>query len=346
MLKIVGDISLTDGYFNTGFGVGSKLSEGFDPYAHLERKVDDLWVGNFEGVTSEVSNKKGTASLQFRVKPEYLRHLNQFDVYGIANNHAMQHGREAYEQTVDTLEMLGAKCFGQNDRRSIIVEHQGRTISLTGFSQRIDTWREEPSYWNNPEYKEIQKEIEKLPKDAYKIVYVHWGNEFINYPSSQQKKFAHWLIDAGFDMVIGMHPHILQGYEVYKGKHIFYSIGNFVFDMAWEPTHYGAMVSVDFSGQDVRIGTEYVIIGKDFSPQVIDEKELPEKYHFETLNELVSIEQNSEEYHAAINRYYKQYRRANHKDIMRKMVSHPSVAFCVIKDYIKRRFKYVSSYNE
>lgn len=338
MLKIVGDINLTDGYFDTGFGVGSKLAEGFDPFAHLERRQGDLWIGNFEGVASDVSNKTGTAAQQFRVGPGYLTHMRHFDIYGFANNHAMQHGGEAYAQTVATLEAQGAKCFGMKDKRSVIIEHQGRTICLTGFSQRIDSWKEEPVYWHNPEYSDLERESKCLPEDAFKIVYVHWGNEFINYPSSAQKKFAHWLIDTGFDMVVGMHPHILQGYEVYKGKHIFYSIGNFVFDMAWEPTHYGAIVNLDFTKGEVKVGTEYVRIGDNFAPTVVDKNDLPEQYRLEKLNQLLTIEENSEEYHAAIIHYYKQYRKANHKDILKKMARYPSVAVGIIKDYILRRF--------
>lgn len=338
MIFLTGDICLTDGYFDAGFGVGSKLAQGFDPFVHIKRRDADLWIGNFEGVTAEESNKIGTAVQQFRISPMHLNHLHHFDIYGCANNHAMQHGKEAYAQTVEALEKQGAKCFGMDDRRSVVLEHQGRKICLTGFSQRIDTWKEGPAYWHNPEYEEIKLEIGRLPQDAYKIVYVHWGNEFINYPSSQQKRFAHWLIDSGFDLVVGMHPHILQGYEMYKDKHIFYSIGNFVFDMAWEPTHYGAIVSVDFAGGNATIGTEYIRIKEDFAPVVVSESDVPEAFRFETLNKLLSIEENSEEYHATINHYYKKYRTANHIDIVKKIVKHPSVALGIIKDYIKRRF--------
>lgn len=81
---------------------------------------------------------------------------------------------------------------------------------------RIDDFTDDPSYWYNPEYKEIEKELKSLPVDAFKVLYVHWGNEYINRPSFAQKKFAHWLIDAGFDLIIGMHPHVLQGYEEYN----------------------------------------------------------------------------------------------------------------------------------
>lgn len=338
MLKISGDISLTDGYFDVGFGVGSKLKQGFDPFQQLDRKPEDCWIGNFEGVASETSEKTGNEALQFRVDPQCLIHLDHFEVYGIANNHAMQHGAKAYQRTFDFLTFQGCKCFGSNAQRTQIFEHQGRKVSITGFSQRVDAFSDHPCYWHNPEYKAIEDEMVSLPQNAFKIVFAHWGNEFINRPSSQQKRFAHWLVDAGFDLVIGMHPHILQGYEVYHGKHIFYSLGNFVFDMPWEPTHYGAIVNVDFSYPQPNISTDYIRIDEAFSPKIVSNEEVPPPYRFETLNALLSEEENSEEYHAAINGFYHQYRKANHKDIIKKMVKHPSGALSIIKDFIKRRF--------
>lgn len=338
MLKITGDINLTDGYFDVGFGVGSKLKEGFDPFKHIIRIPNDCWIGNFEGVTSETSEKTGSAALQFRVDPQYLTHIKHFDVYGIANNHAMQHGATAYQRTFDFLTSQGCKCFGSNAQKTQVFEHQGRKVSITGFSQRVDAFSKKPCYWHNPEYKEIEEEVEKLPMDAFKIAYIHWGNEFINYPSSHQKRFAHWLVNAGFDLIIGMHPHILQGYEVFNEKYIFYSIGNFVFDMAWEPTHYGAIVNVDFSQNEPCISFDYVKICEDYTPLIVDATEVPENHRFETLNQLIAKEENSEEHHAAINRYYHQYRRANHKDIMQKIIKHPSCALTIIKDFVMRRF--------
>jgi len=338
MIYFTGDINMTDSYFDVGFGIGSKLAQGSDPFHAIKRDAADVWVGNFECVTADVTDKKGVAAQQFRVLPKHLEHIQHMDVYGFANNHAMQHGGDAYNQAVGVLEGLGSKVFGTKGARSVIVEHEDCKIAFTGFSLRIDAWGNEPEYWHNPEYWELGKEVRALPKDAYKVVYVHWGTEFINYPSSQQKKFAHWLIDAGFDLVIGMHPHVLQGYEVYNGKYIFYSLGNFVFDMAWEPTHYGAIVKVDFSKEQPVIGYEYVRIGEDYFPCIVNEGEVPERYRFETLNGLITKEENSEEYHSAVNRYYRQYRKANHKDIMNKMMRHPSGAVSVIKDFIKRRF--------
>lgn len=338
MLKIVGDINLTDGYFDVGFGIGSKLRHGFDPFHHIHRNDGDCWIGNFEGVASEISNKTGNAANQFRVEPKLLSQLRHFDVYGLANNHVMQHGLAAYQRTFDYLSSCGVLCFGSNTKRSRVFEHQGKLVSITGFSQRIDSFSPKPCYWHNPEYSEIIQETKTLPVEAYKIVFIHWGNEFINRPSSPQKRFAHWLVDIGYDLVIGMHPHILQGNENYNGKYIFYSLGNFVFDMAWEPTHYGAIVNVDFSSQNEPIHTEYVKIGDDFSPTIVDERIVPKKYRFESLNNLLEIEENTEDYHVAINRCYRQYRKSNHIDIVFKIAKHPLAAFDLIKDFVRRRF--------
>ena len=201
---------------------------------------------------------------------------------------------------------------------------------------RIDDFTDDPSYWYNPEYKEIEKELKSLPVDAFKVLYVHWGNEYINRPSSAQKKFAHWLIDAGFDLIIGMHPHVLQGYEEYNGKYIFYSLGNFIFEMAWEPTKIGAVVKFDLDTK--RPSVEYVHIENDCTPVVVDESKIPVEWRFDYLNEALKKDDNSEQYHAEISKNYATYRKANHRYIINNIIKHPAVGKCLLKDFIKRRF--------
>ena len=337
MIKFVGDINLTDWDFNFGFGIGSRIADGFDPFSHLNRRNEDVWIGNFEGVASDVTNKKGMAAQVFRVSPTALRHIHHFDIYGFANNHAMQHGEDAYLQTWESLQKQGCQLFGKDDCRSICFEHQGRIISLTGCCLRIDEFTNNPSYWYNPEYAEILSEIDLLPKDAFKVFFIHWGNEYINRPSSQQKKFAHWLIDAGFDLIIGMHPHVLQGYEDYKGKRIYYSLGNFVFDMPSEPCKIGTIVSIDFSGMEPAFSNEYVKIDDTCSPIPVDKESVPRNLRFEYLNEALKKEDNSEAYHKEIRAGYKRYHKENRKNILKKGISHPKVLFKLIKDFIKRR---------
>lgn len=335
MLIFTGDINLTDWYFNAGHGIGARIANGFDPFHNIERKPEDLWIGNFEGVASSVSINNGFAGKVFRVEPNVLVSLNHFDLYGLANNHAMQHGDEAYRQTFNAIQGYDSKCFGTKKQKTIITEHQGKKVSFTGMSLRIDEFSENPLYWHNPEYKEIEEEISNLPKDAFKILYVHWGNEYINRPSAAQKKFAHWLIDAGFDLIIGMHPHVLQGYERYKGKYIFYSLGNFVFEMAWAPTSIGAIVRFDLQTKLPEV--EYVRIERDCTPVVVSEKEIPSEWRFGYLNEVLKKDDNSEQYHAEISKNYALYRRANHKYILDNMIKHPSLGITLIKDFVNRR---------
>lgn len=336
MLVFTGDINLTDWYFNVGFGIGTRIANGFDPFRKLNRNAYDLWVGNFEGVASNVTDKVGYDGEVFRVQPRVLQNLNHFDVYGLANNHVMQHGKEAYQQTFDAICRYGSKCFGANRQKSVIMKHQGKMVSFTGVSLRIDDFTNAPSYWCNPEYKEIETELKSLPVDAFKVLYIHWGNEYINRPSSAQKKFAHWLIDAGFDLIVGMHPHVLQGYEEYNGKYIFYSLGNFVFEMAWEPTKIGAIVKFDLDTKQPSV--EYIHIENDATPVVVDESKIPIEWRFDFLNEVLKKEDNSEQYHAEISKNYATYRKANHRYIVNNMIKHPILGKELLKDFIQRRF--------
>lgn len=339
MLYFTGDINLTDWIFNVGFGIGTNISKGLDPFKYLEWKDNDIWIGNFEGVASNVSAYKGIYAKAFRVEPDALKGLHHLDYYGFANNHAMEHGGEAYKETVVALESYGSKVFGLKDRKSVVFEHQGKTVSLTGLCLRIEAMKEEPLYWHNPEYKEIQAEIDSLPKDAFKMLYVHWGNEYINRPSAAQKKFAHWLIDIGFDLIIGMHPHVLQGYEDYNGGRIYYSLGNCVFDMPSEQCKIGGVVGVDFSKGKSIYTEQYLKIDKECCPHVVNEKEIPQQWRFDYLNERLKIDDNSEEYHQEIKKGYLVYRKANRKQLLASAVKHPSFFYEIMKDFVKRKIK-------
>lgn len=335
MLIFTGDINLTDWYFNSGHGIGTRIGNGFDPFHNIKRYPKDLWIGNFEGVASNVSINNGHSSEVFRVAPEVLKKLNHFEFYGLANNHAMQHGEEAYIQTFNAIDSYGTQCFGSKDRKTIIAEHQSQKVSFTAMSLRIDEFSKSPLYWHNPEYEEIVKELNTIPADIFKVLYIHWGNEYINRPSSAQKKLAHWLIDAGFDLIIGMHPHVLQGYEVYNGKYIFYSLGNFVFEMAWTPTKIGAIVEFDLHTKCPSV--RYIVIGNDSAPRIVDESEVPLEWRFEHLNEVLRKEDNSEQYHEEIRNNYAMYRHANHMYILNNIIKHPSLGITLIKDFVNRR---------
>lgn len=337
MIHFAGDINLTDWNFSIGFGTGTKIKKGFNPFMYLDRRKEDLWVGNFEGVSASKSDYKGIYGKAFRIHPNDLTKIKHFDFYGFANNHAMEHGAAAYVETVKTLEGLGCKVFGQKNNHSVQITHKAKVISMTGICFRIEQYNQEPLYWYNPEYIEIEEEVKQLPQDAFKVLFVHWGNEFINRPSAAQKKLAHWLIDAGYDLIIGMHPHVLQGYEDYNGGRIYYSLGNFVFEMPSEQCKIGAIVNLDFVANKPVYSEDYVRIDGDGCPHIVSESEIPAKWCFEYLNERLKIDDNTEEYHSEIKRGYLVYRNANRKQLLASAFSHPG-SFCgVLTDFVKRK---------
>lgn len=338
MIHFTGDINLTDWMFNVGFGIGTNIKKGLNPLKFLERKEGDFWIGNFEGVASPVSPNKGIYAKAFRIEPDTLSKVSHMDAYGFANNHAMEHGPEAYMETVKAIESYGSEVFGLRDKKSYIFEHQGKKVSITGMCTRIEATKWDPLYWHNPEYKEIEEELSQQPSDAFKVLYVHWGNEYINRPSAAQKKFAHWLIDAGFDLIIGMHPHVLQGYEMYKDKRIYYSLGNCVFDMPSEQCKIGALVSVNLLSEKPEYSEQYIKLDSECCPHIVPESEIPNKWHFSFLNECLKIDDNSEEYYNEITKGYLIYRKANRKQILMSAFTHPKAFMSVLTDFIKRKF--------
>lgn len=340
MLRIIGDINFTDGFFDTGFGVGSSIAKGADPFAKLNRSKSDFWIGNFECVCSDVSDKDGIYMKQFRISPEDMSHIRHFDLYGVANNHVMQHGCAAYENMLDYLERSGCLYVGSKSRKSLIIKHQGKMIGIIAFSLRPENFSETPLYWSMPEYSEIEDGIGKLSGCDFRIVYVHWGNEFINYPYVDQKSLAHLMIDKGADMIIGMHPHVLQGFEVYKGKYIFYSLGNFVFNMPWTPTKYAAIVNVDFNGCQPEISWDYAKIGIDYFPRLLDENQVPEEFRFDYLNSLLQKADENERYYSNVFACMKKYRRSNYLDILHNVTKFKfSDLHSIVRDFVDRIIK-------
>ena len=338
MIYFTGDINLTDWIFNVGFGIGTKIAGGLNPFKFLERGKEDIWVGNFEGVASTVSCNNGIYSKSFRVKPEVLKGLIHMDYYGLANNHAMEHGEEAYWETVKALQSYGSGVFGTMKQKSIRFEYKNQVISITGLCQRIEATDHKPQYWYNPEYYELQEEIKSLPQESFKILFVHWGNEYINRPSNTQRKFAHWLLDSGYDLIIGMHPHVLQGYEDYNGKRVYYSLGNCVFDMPSLQCKIGAIIGLDFIEGEPVYSENYIEIDDDCCPHIVTENEIPEQWRFSFLNQRLKIEDNSEEYHEEMRKGYLVYRKANRKQLLSSAFSHPWSFYGVLRDFFKRKF--------
>lgn len=337
MIVFTGDINLTENAFDIGFGVGSRIAKGMNPFASIHKNSADIWVGNFEGVSSDVSFRTDYFKNTFRLPTSDLYKCSGLiDYYCIANNHVMEHGTEAFHQMCEALRRISSGFFGSKQFRSITFEHQSKTLSVTGFSLRNDQIGCQPEYWNFPELIEISNEYNVICSSDFKIAYIHWGVEYIDHPYFEQRSFAHQLIDIGYDLIVGMHPHVLQGYEVYKRKYIFYSLGNFVFDMAYEASKYGAVVKLDLESGSV--GYDYVKIDDNFCPSIISEAQVPEQYRFTTLNKKVVNFDNMEVYVGEANRGLTRYRKANYKFMLKNIRKYKfSVLFAIVKNFIGRR---------
>lgn len=342
MINIVGDLNFADSFFNIGVGIGSYIKGGGDPFSFLQRDSDDFWIGNCECVISDVSNKKGLHTEPFRISPGHLEHIQHFNLYGVANNHVMQHGNVAYQDMIRYFTEKQVLYVGCKMQKSLIFEHQNKRVGILAFSQRDEKYTTNPEYWYRPKYKDIEKNIEdlKAQKVDYLICSIHWGNEFINYPYCDQMDFAQWLVDIGVDIVVGMHSHTLQGYEIYHGKPIFYSLGNFLFDMSTSDQCHSSVVHIDLSGVEAKVSTSYVKIGANGLPRVVHSNSIKLEYQFEYLNQLVQDANrvdNETYYYKVINNTHA-YRKRNIINIIKRI---PKLPFSTIKyifcDFVQRR---------
>ncbi len=340
MIYFTGDINLTDNSFDVGCGVGSNIKKGFNPFMHVIKRSEDIWVGNFEGVCSEVTCIDDYKKDTFRISTELFSKLCEekciIDYWGVANNHVMEHGVDAYNEMCDTFNGRCCGCFGSLRQKCITFSHQNRNVSILGFSYRNDNIDFPAQYWRFPQREEIEKEIENIRNSDFKIAYIHWGVEYVDYPYYEQQEFAHWLIDAGFDLIIGMHPHVLQGVEKYKGKYIYYSLGNFVFNMSYDPCRYGIVVNVNLDTSEVN--HDYYYIDNDFAPYQINENEVPVNYRIENISGKLKYKNNIESYVDCYKSGLKAYRRANYISILKNIYkSDLEFVFNILLDFIKRR---------
>ena len=335
MIYFTGDINLSDNYFDIGYGVGSQIAQGLNPFHSFIKKEGDIWIGNFEGVTSYSSCKEGCHKQSFRINPALIKAASFIDYWGLANNHAMEHGATAYKEMEQALCNISKGVFGTKDKHSIQFVSDLKTIVVTGFSYRDDKLSTEGLYWSFPTFDEISKELQQTKGADIKIAYVHWGVEFIDYPNWEQQMLAHWLIDNGYDLIIGMHPHLLQGYEIYKGKYIFYSLGNFIFNQGWECTKYGGVVGLNTKNKEVTFN--YIKINQDYSPSIISEEFVPKSIRMATLNKKIGKFENPEDYILNANIGLKKHRHYNHLSIVRNLYrANKKALLSIVTDYFKR----------
>ncbi|MEG0640606.1 MAG: CapA family protein [Clostridia bacterium] len=196
-------------------------------YAYFFEKVadffseDDLTIANFEGVLQNSPFGFANKTYCFRGKPEFaeIMKLGNVELVNLSNNHTNDYALKGRKNTVAALDAAGVASF--DNVKPYIYEKDGIRVAFFGVMR--------PQYQSGKAV--LRKQIADLKADGVNAVIFtpHIGQEYDNLHNDWQTDIAHQLIDMGADLYVGHHPHVVQGMEVYKNRHILYSLGNFVF---------------------------------------------------------------------------------------------------------------------
>ena len=240
-ISAAGDCTLgTDEYFNYSTSLPAKYEAVQEP-GYFFRKVepifsqDDLTIVNMEGILTSEELPREIKQFAFKGDPEYTQILTEGSVEAanLANNHSRDYGEQSYTDTIEIMENAGIPTFGYD--RTVLLDVKGIKVGLLGTYELADHMGCE---------EEMIKNIESLQAQGVQLIIAsfHWGIERTNIPNEIQVDLAHSAIDHGADLVLGHHPHVLQGIETYKGKNIVYSLGNFCFGGNSGPNDMDAMI--------------------------------------------------------------------------------------------------------
>lgn len=259
-VAFVGDVMLADTE-----KTGKLVSMGKDPFAYVRKilSANDLRVANFESSAGTRGKPDPNKPYSFRTSKLGVKSFaSLFDVAGVANNHAGDYGRSDFVETLNALEKAGASTFGGGKdlvqaHKARIFERKGIKIALLGYLDFFPRWFSAAPGMAGVAWldgNQTALDITKAREEGADIVIVvpHWGTEHEPKANDHQRRMARVLIDAGADAVIGGHPHVVQDYEIYKGRPIIYSLGNFVFDgFKDEDNLTGWILFADFDKQGV-----------------------------------------------------------------------------------------------
>ncbi|MEE1304358.1 MAG: CapA family protein [Agathobacter sp.] len=196
---------------------------------------DDFTLINLECVLTNSENRV-EKTFNLKGKPEYTAIMtgSSVEACSLGNNHTMDYGEESLTDTQNALDSAGI-VYGYNDHVGTYTTEDGLVIGIVSASL-LSMSEDRVDYLKNG--------IESLKGQNVDLIIAscHWGIERQYYPNEYQQSVAHQLIDCGADVVIGNHPHVLQGIEVYNGKVICYSLGNFCFGGNLNPSDKDTMM--------------------------------------------------------------------------------------------------------
>lgn len=261
-------------------------------------KNDDMTIVNLE-TTFTNSNNKVQKAFNFKAPPSYVKSLTlgSIEAVNIANNHIYDYNEKGFIDTKETLKGEKINFFGEGTIFKTTIK--GKKFAFLGYQ----------GWEGSIDFSKLKTEITELKKEGcIVIINFHWGIERQYHPIEFQKKLAKFSIDNGADLIVGHHPHVVQGIETYKGKYIAYSLGNFCFGGNTNPSDKDtfimqtnfkfkndALVETGFKAIPCRISS--VTYKNDYCPTPLKENEKNR-----VLNKINSVSPNSgfkisEEFH-------------------------------------------------
>lgn len=239
----------------------------------------DCKIANLESPVKSNKPQTKISSLIFAAKPDSLKALESISVSAVslANNHIADQGLGGFEETANLLKekkiLYGGAGRNTADAQKPVELKCGKTKAGVVFATYgANLPAEGLAYLSLDDASQV---IKKIDKDYdLVIVYAHWGSEYTATQSPYQQEMARKYIDAGADLVVGSHPHVLQPVEIYKNKAIAYSLGNMVFDQAPSGVKTeGALLKVSYGSGKSKFEIIPIAIKDYYKPTVAPEKE-------------------------------------------------------------------------
>ncbi len=251
-----GDIMLGRMIGHTFLGQGMRngqagLSHVFDRVGERLFWGVDAGTINLEGPISrrQVLDDYKSKNLIFNLPPQSISALKflRINAVSLANNHTANQGREGLAVTRDLLKKADIRSIGGPGNLDVpnvgIFEGSGMKLIVIGVH----------TLYGSPDISDLIAGYKKDPKNRV-LIFPHWGTEYKRTHNVYQEEMAHQWIDAGADIVVGSHPHVIQDMQVYKNKPIIYSLGNFVFDQNFsKETQQGLLVGGEFDENGLRL---------------------------------------------------------------------------------------------
>lgn len=247
-LLAVGDLMVHSGQLTAARGRGGySFTASFAPVRGTIEAAD-LALGNLE---TTLRSRGFSGYPAFRSPASYASGLKAagFDVLSTANNHSLDGGATGVRYTTSYLDRIGLRHFGTNDVKPIVVERNGIRIAFASYTYATNGIRSPFSgAVNRIGLARMRSDIAAVRPDVdLVVVFVHWGSEYSTRVEGSTRSTGRALIDAGADLVLGSHPHVVRPIERYDGHYIVYSMGNFLSGQSKYLTDLGIMVTAKVS---------------------------------------------------------------------------------------------------